>query len=80
VSNATRTLAADGERGSGTRYQRRVAASNRAGMATVGRGVIVAAEAVADRAGVGDGAVTAGVHEVTASATVNTCARYLKDR
>ena len=49
-------------------------------MATAGRGVVVAPEAVADTVGVGAGAVTAGVHEVTASTTVNTCARYLKDR
>jgi sugar/nucleoside kinase (ribokinase family) len=42
--------------------------------------VVVATEPVADTVGVGDGAVTAGVHEVTATATVTTCARYLKDR
>jgi hypothetical protein len=69
---------ADGEPGSGTRYQRRVAASNRAGIATAGRrlavGVAVAVVAVA----VGVGVVADGVHEPATSARVNRGARYLK--
>jgi hypothetical protein len=73
ASNATRIVAAEGDRGSGMRYQRRVAASNRAGMAMAGR-------AVADVAlvGVGVGAAVEGVQEAATRARVNTRARYLK--
>ena len=57
-------------------YHRRIVRSITTPMALAGR-----ADAVtADGGGVGVGVVAAGVHEVTASTTVNTCARYLKVR
>jgi len=64
-----------GESASGMAYQRRVskfAATNDAS-SDDGDGVPAG---VAD----GVGVVAAGVHEATASARVNTCARYLKVR
>src|SRR5207248_3351716 len=79
VSKTTRVVAAEGERGSGTRYQRRAAASKRAGIATAGRPVS-AGGPVWVWVGTGVGVVTEGVHELTARARVNTCARYLKVR
>jgi hypothetical protein len=76
-SKATTTAGVtDGERGSGTRYHRRVAPSNRAGIATAVRGL----SAVVDAVGVGVGVVAEGVQEPATSARVNTCARYLKVR
>ena len=80
ASNATRIVAAEGERGSGTRYQRRVAASNRAGIATAGRCVVVAVAVTVDVAGAGVGLVAEGVQEPATRARVNRGARYLKVR
>ena len=76
-SNVTRIVAADGVRGSGTRYQRRRVGSITTPTALAGR---EAAAAAVGACAVGVGLVAAGVHEATASATVNTCARYLKVR
>src|SRR5437667_12566607 len=76
-SNVARIVVADGARWSGTRYQRRMVGSITTPMALAGR----EAAAVAVGAGaVGVGLVAAGVHEAAASATVNTCARYLKGK
>jgi hypothetical protein len=77
ASNATSTVVGDGERGSGTRFHRRVAASKRAATGTAGRGVADALVVVGG-AGIGVGAVAEGVHEATTSPKVNTRARYLR--
>src|SRR6267378_4765546 len=79
ASNATRIAGVtDGARGSGTRYQRRVAASNRPGTAVAGRDVGAGVDAGA--VGVGVGVVAVGVQEAATRAKVNTRARYLKVR
>src|SRR5437667_9594821 len=76
-SNVRRIVAADGARGSGTRYQRRMVGSITTPIALAGR----EAAAVAVGAGAGGvGLVAAGVHEPPASAMVNTRARYLKGK
>jgi len=72
----TTTGALEGERGSGTVYQRRWS-SIRAATGNAGREEANTLDAVGVADGVG---AVAGVQEATTSAKVNTCARYLKVR